>query len=107
MVAVTRLDKQLMYLNPDHIICIEETPDTVITLFNGNRYIVIDRASAIISRVVAFRARISRRAASHAAKKYLGRVRASQFHRSHALQDEAFTDNQGKQNHIPLHIRDY
>jgi hypothetical protein len=32
MIVVTRLDKQLMYLNPDHIICIEETPDTVITL---------------------------------------------------------------------------
>ena len=52
MIAVTRLDKHLMHLNPDHIIFIEETPDTVITLFNGNRYIVIDRASAIISRIV-------------------------------------------------------
>jgi flagellar protein FlbD len=108
MVAVTRLDKQRMYLNPDHIICIEETPDTVITLFNGNRYIVIDRASAIINRVVAFRARISRRAANHAAKKYLGRARISQFYRDKSSSpDEAFPDNQGKQNHIPLHSRDY
>ncbi len=108
MVAVTRLDKQLMYLNPDHIICIEETPDTVITLFNGNRYLVIDRASAIISRIVAFRAKISRRAASHAAKKYLGRARASQFHRNKSLlPDDAFPDNQGRLNHIPLHSRDY
>ena len=108
MVAVTRLDKQQMYLNPDHIICIEETPDTVITLFNGNRYIVIDRASAIISRVVAFRAKISRRAASRAEKKYLGRARASQFHRDRSpLLDEVLPDHQGKQNHIPLHSRDY
>jgi flagellar protein FlbD len=108
MVAVTRLDKQLMYLNPDHIICIEETPDTVITLFNGNRYIVIDRASAIISRIVAFRAKISRRAASRATKKYLGRVRSNQF-----SQDENQTDimlsgsTHGKHDHIPLHSRDY
>jgi flagellar protein FlbD len=107
MVAVTRLDKQLMYLNPDHIICIEETPDTVITLFNGNRYIVIDCASAIISRIVAFRAKITRRAASRTAKKYLGRARASQFHRNKSPQDEAFPDNHGTQNHIPLHSRDY
>ena len=108
MVAVTRLDKQLMYLNPDHIICIEETPDTVITLFNGNRYIVFDRASAIISRIVTFRAKIARRAASHDAKKYLGRARVSQFHRDKSLPlDEAFPDHQGKQNHIPLHSRDY
>ena len=47
MIAVTRLDKQLMYLNPDQIICIEETPDTVITMFNGNRYIVKDKAASI------------------------------------------------------------
>jgi flagellar protein FlbD len=107
MVAVTRLDKQLMYLNPDHIICIEETPDTVITLFNGNRYLVIDRASAIISRIVAFRAKISRRAEGRAAKKYLGRTRAGQFHRNNSpIQADAFPDNQGRQNHIPLHGRD-
>ncbi len=108
MVAVTRLDKQLMYLNPDHIICIEETPDTVITLFNGNRYIVFDRASAIISRIVTFRAKISRRAASHVDKKYLGRARVSQFQRDNFLpQGAALPERQGKQNYIPLHSRDY
>jgi len=108
MVAVTRLDKQLMHLNPDHIICIEETPDTVITLFNGNRYIVIDRASAIISRIVAFRAKISRRAANRSAKKYLRRVSTSQFHRDKfPLLDEVFPNNQSKQHHTPLHSRDY
>jgi len=108
MVAVTRLDKQLMYLNPDHIIFIEETPDTVITLFNGNRYIVVDRAAAIISRIVAFRAKISRRAAGRSAKKYLGRVRSGQFHHSAVtMPDESFSDHQSKQNHIPLHGRYY
>jgi flagellar protein FlbD len=92
-----------MYLNPDHIICIEETPDTVITLFNGNRYIVVDRAHAIISRVVAFRARISRRAESRSAKKYLGRLRSSQFHRDRNT-DDAPPDTQS---HTPFHSRDY
>jgi flagellar protein FlbD len=107
MVAVTRLDKQLMYLNPDHIICIEETPDTVITLFNGNRYIVVDRASAIISRIVAFRAKISRRAASRSAKKYLGRVRSSQFHWGKNQLGDAFPDTQNMGNHTPFHSRDF
>ncbi len=108
MIAVTRLDKQLMYLNPDHIICIEETPDTVVTLFNGNRYIVIDRASTIISRVVAFRAAISRRAASRSAKKYLGRARTGRFHCDKNMpDDDAFSETQGKHNHIPFHSRDY
>ena len=107
MIAVTRLDKQLMYLNPDHIISIEETPDTVITLFNGNRYIVFDRAHAIISRVVAFRARISRRAASRSAKKYLERIRFSQFHVDRNLSGDAHQDTDIKQNHTPFHSRDY
>ncbi|MDD2898275.1 MAG: flagellar FlbD family protein [Desulfuromonadaceae bacterium] len=107
MILVTRLDKQRMYLNPDHIICIEETPDTVITLFNGNRYIVVDRANAIINRVVAFRARISRRAASRSAKKYLGRIRSSQFHWDENLLDNVFSDAQNKLNHTPFHSRDY
>lgn len=107
MIVVTRLDKQRMYLNPDHIICIEETPDTVITLFNGNRYIVVDRASTIISRVVAFRARISRRAASRSAKKYLGRIRSSQFYWNNNHQDDTLPATHGKQNNTPFHSRDY
>jgi flagellar protein FlbD len=107
MIAVTRLDKQLMYLNPDHIICIEETPDTVITLFNGNRYIVVDRASSIISRVIAFRARISRRAAHRSDKKYMARIRSSQFYWHATPQDTTFPDTQGKHTHTPFHSRDY
>ena len=106
MIAVTRLDKQLMYLNPDHIICIEETPDTVITLFNGNRYIVFDRASSIISRVVAFRARISRRATLSATKKYLGHNGVSQFHCSTLHGDETVPDFPGKRSPTPFHSRD-
>ena len=107
MIAVTRLDKQLMYLNPDHIICIEETPDTVITLFNGNRYIVIDRACSIISRVVAFRARISRRANIPPARRYLGR---SQAHRAGWPKEQHFDttpDIPGTQHHTPFHSREY
>lgn len=107
MIAVTRLDKQLMYLNPDHIISIEETPDTVITLFNGNRYIVVDRAQGIIDRVVAFRARISRRAAGRAAKKYLGRIRSSQFHRDKNQPADAPPLTQGRPGHTTFHSRDY
>lgn len=106
MIAVTRMDKQLMYLNPDHIICIEETPDTVITLFNGNRYIVFDRAQAIINRVVAFRARITRRATSCGAKKYLGRNRSSQFHWSKNHTNATPPVTQSNENHTPFHSRD-
>jgi flagellar protein FlbD len=94
-----------MYLNPDHIICIEETPDTVITLFNGNRYIVVDQARAIIDRVIAFRAKVSRRASCRSVKKYLGRPKFSQFHGDRHLQDD--TGTHGAHNHTPFHSRDY
>jgi flagellar protein FlbD len=107
MIAVTRLDKQLMYLNPDHIICIEETPDTVITLFNGNRYIVIDRAATVISRIVAFRARISHRASLPAAKRYLGRNLAPQQTGQQSSDDGTSLHSSGGQNHTPFHSRDY
>jgi flagellar protein FlbD len=106
MIAVTRLDKQLMYLNPDHIICIEETPDTVITLFNGNRYIVTDRADTIINRVITFRAKISRRATKRTAKKYLNRTICSRFHCCRTFPDEVSLDAHGTQHHTPLHSRD-
>ncbi len=107
MIVVTRLDIQRMYLNPDHIISIEETPDTVITLFNGNRYIVVDHASTIISRIITFRARISRRAAAPAAKRYLGRTASHRFDRPEGLQDDAPPDSHGERIHTPLHSRDY
>jgi flagellar protein FlbD len=107
MIAVTRLDKQQMYLNPDHIICIEETPDTVITLFNGNRYIVIDRASTIISRIVAFRAKISRRAAVSSGKRYLRRPMALRTDWAKDSREEIRDDANNEKNHIPFHSRDY
>lgn len=107
MIAVTRLDKQLMYLNPDHIICIEETPDTVITLFNGNRYIVIDRASTIIGRIVAFRAKISRRAELPAARRYLRRQLDPRFSRSKDLPGYVPVPPDGEHNHTLFHSLDY
>lgn len=62
MIFLTRMDKQQMFLNPDHIVSIEETPDTVLTLFNGHHILVRERAATIIARIVAYRTRILIRA---------------------------------------------
>lgn len=106
MIAVTRMDRQLMYLNPDHLISIEETPDTVISLFNGNRYIVLERAAVIINRIVAFRAGIIRRAGSRPSKKYLCRNRFAAYQHI-AMSDEiALPDKKTKPEHILFHSRD-
>jgi flagellar protein FlbD len=101
------MDKQVMYLNPDHIISVEETPDTVITLFNGNRYLVIDSVGAIISKIISFRARIARRAAGALSKKYLGRVRINQFKRLHVANDKTYPVSPLEHARTPLHSRDY
>lgn len=107
MIALTRMDKQLMFINPDHIISIEETPDTVITLFNGNHYIVMERADVIISRVVAFRSRVMRRAQNPGGRKYLQRQRKCLFQRITATKEAICPVTRDAHDHTPFHSRDF
>jgi flagellar protein FlbD len=58
MVKVTRRDGTEVYVNPDLIAFIEETPDTHITLINGSAYIVLEPATLVIERIVEFKATI-------------------------------------------------
>lgn len=71
MIRLTRLDGSELYINPDLIETIEETPDTHIALLNGNRYLVLEPTRIIIDRIVAFKAKIQRRCLSGIEKKYL------------------------------------
>lgn len=58
MIQVTRLNHTPLVLNSDLIEHLEGTPDTVISLSNGQRLMVLESAQEIIDRVVAFRRRI-------------------------------------------------
>jgi len=105
MILVTRLDRQIMFLNPDHIVSIEETPDTVITLFNGHHILVRERCHVILNRIIAFRTRILRRSAAvpngHA---YLRRQRNTQYRR---IESEHFlTGTDSRITPQPLHRQD-
>ncbi len=73
MIKLTRLDGSDIFLNPDLIETIEETPDTHLTLTNGNRYLVLERAWMIVDKIGAFKARIIRRADRNRSEKYLKR----------------------------------
>ncbi len=75
MIKLTRLDKSEFYLNPDLIECIEETPDTVITLTNGNHFLVREKLTTITDRIVAFKARIIRCSSSATRPHHLRRSR--------------------------------
>ncbi len=73
MIKLTKLDGGEMYLNPDQIEIIEETPDTHITLLNGNRYLVREKIRVIVDRIVVFKARIVRRSELSMRQKHVSR----------------------------------
>ena len=55
MIQLTRINRQHLVLNSDLIEQIESTPDTVITMTNGQKLVVVESADAVIERIVAFR----------------------------------------------------
>ncbi len=62
MIKLTKMNGHDCLLNHMLIELIEESPDTCVTLSNGNRYIVLDSAEAIREKVIAFNAEVLRRA---------------------------------------------
>jgi flagellar protein FlbD len=59
MIWLTRLNRVPVVLNSDMIEHIEVTPDTVITLTNGQICRVRESAEEVVTRIVEFRRRIS------------------------------------------------
>ena len=55
MIRVTRFNGSKFIINCEWIETIEATPDTMITLVNGNRYIVTEPVDAVIASVVEFK----------------------------------------------------
>ena len=55
MIALTRLNHKPLVINPDLIISMEETPDTIITLSNGEKIAVQEKVKEVIQRVIQFR----------------------------------------------------
>ncbi|MGP3777309.1 flagellar FlbD family protein [Halanaerobium saccharolyticum] len=58
MIKLTRTSGKEFVLNAELILEIQETPDTVITLTNGKKLLVIDSADDIIKKVVNYRQKI-------------------------------------------------
>jgi flagellar protein FlbD len=55
MISVTRLNGKSFTLNSDLIETMEETPDTVITLTGGNKFVVSEHINVLIERIIEFR----------------------------------------------------
>lgn len=55
MIELSRLDDTKIILNSEQIETIEQTPDTVITLSNGNKIVVKNDAKDVIRKIINFR----------------------------------------------------
>lgn len=73
MIKLTKLEGGEMYINPDLIESMEMTPETRVTLTNGDRFLVVEQVWTIVERIVSYRARIMRRASPCRTKRYLMR----------------------------------
>ena len=60
MIELTRINHVPLVLNADLIEHVEVTPDTVISLTNGQKFIVLESAEQVVERVIRFRAEIGR-----------------------------------------------
>jgi flagellar protein FlbD len=55
MIQLTRLNSHPLVVNSDLIKFVEQAPDTVITLVNGDKIVVRESAQDVLARVVQFR----------------------------------------------------
>jgi flagellar protein FlbD len=62
MVRLSRLNGQVIAVNPDLITWIEVTPDTTLSLLGGDKVMVRESLDDVIERIVAFRREIGDRA---------------------------------------------
>ena len=58
MIELTRLNGRPMMLNSDLIKTAEASPDTMLTLINGEKLIVREEMGEVVERVLAYRARL-------------------------------------------------
>ncbi|KLE15034.1 flagellar FlbD family protein [Clostridium sp. C8] len=58
MIKVTGMNNKEIILNADHIEKIEEVPETLITLTNGKKYIVLESVEEIVEKVIRYKNKI-------------------------------------------------
>lgn len=60
MIKLTGLNNREFILNADHIEKLESVPESLITLTNGNKYIVLESTEEIINKVIEYKNKIFR-----------------------------------------------
>ena len=60
MIIVTRLNGSEIVVNADLIETVEATPDTIVTLVDGTRYVVEESPTELVDRIKTYRAAVLR-----------------------------------------------
>ena len=55
MVTLTRLNGSAVVINAELIEMLETTPDTVVTLTNGKKFLVQEHADEVVQRIIEYR----------------------------------------------------
>ena len=58
MIKITGMNNKEFVLNADHIEKLEEVPETLITLINGKKYIVLETLEEVIEEVIRYKNKI-------------------------------------------------
>ena len=58
MITLTRLDERIIVLNADLIKMIESTPDTIITLVNGDTVIARESVDEVVARAIDYQRQV-------------------------------------------------
>lgn len=58
MLKLTRLNRSLVAVNPDHILWVEASPDTTLCLVNGDKLIVRESVDEVLEEYVELKRRI-------------------------------------------------
>lgn len=77
MIQLTRINRTVLVLNSDLIEHVEVTPDTVISMTSGQKFMVRESADDVIAKVMAFRRAICEALAPCPALRTAGMSRAA------------------------------
>jgi len=58
MIKVTRLNNKSFVINCEWIETVEATPDTVITLTNGKKYVVAEKVEEVVEKVIEYKRKL-------------------------------------------------
>jgi flagellar protein FlbD len=77
MITLTRLSGTAFLLNADLIERVDSTPDTVVTLIDGTKYVVAEPLDIVLAEVIDYRAQIVARATLLESLPLPGRTRST------------------------------